>query len=196
MQILALDLSLAATGVCRSDGTLETWTPPKGCRGVERLAWFVDALSDVLSPPESHAVPLPASKMGAGAIQRPSGAQRPSQPVTLVVIEDLPHGLRNSAAGPLGELHGVIKLRLHDDLINTLLIPPATLKKYATGRGNATKPDMRMELYKRTQLDLADDNQVDAWWLRALALDHAGTPLLAMPATHRAALTKLAKDCS
>ncbi|MCX4468742.1 hypothetical protein OOK41_00150 [Micromonospora sp. NBC_01655] len=62
------------------------------------------------------------------------------------------------------------------------------MKKYATGRGNAGKPEMAVALYKRAGRELADDNQVDAWWLRAAGLDHLGHPPADMPKNHRAAL--------
>jgi hypothetical protein len=66
------------------------------------------------------------------------------------------------------------------------------VKKYATGRGNATKTDMAVALAKRADgYELRDDNQVDAWWLGAMGRDHLGVPYVAMPATHRAALDKV-----
>lgn len=103
-----------------------------------------------------------------------------------VVIEDLPthaHG-----AGITGMVHGAIRLACYDHATTYVLVPPATLKKYATGRGNATKADMRMALYQRAGVDVRDDNQVDAWWLRAAGLDHFGHPVVDLPKTHRAAL--------
>jgi Holliday junction resolvasome RuvABC endonuclease subunit len=105
------------------------------------------------------------------------------------VIEDLPthaHG-----AGLTGMVQGVIRLALIDHEVPYTLVPAATLKKYATGKGNATKPDMRMELFKRAGIDLKDDNQVDAWWLRALGMDLMGEPVLKLPQSHRDALAKL-----
>jgi len=65
------------------------------------------------------------------------------------------------------------------------------LKKYATGKGTAPKPDLRMELYKRSGLDVADDNAVDALWLLAIGRELAGDPLWEMPQAHREALGKL-----
>jgi Holliday junction resolvasome RuvABC endonuclease subunit len=108
----------------------------------------------------------------------------------LVVVEDLPFG-HNKAAGQLGMLHGAVRVELLEHYLRYILVPPATLKMYATGRGNAPKPDMRMELYKRTGRDLPDDNQVDAEWLRLLGLDLAGEPALELPQAHRRALLKL-----
>lgn len=110
--------------------------------------------------------------------------------VDLAVIEDLPthaHG-----AGLTGMAQGVIRLALMDNLVPFTTVPAATLKKFATGRGNATKADMRLELFKRTGVDLRDDNQVDAWWLRQVGLHLTDHPdRITLPATHVAALTKV-----
>ena len=163
-RILALDLSLTATGIAWPDGTLHTYKPPN--RGDYRLVNI------------------------GGMVQLAVFDTNPD----LVVFEDLPTGLRNAAAGSLGMLHGAVRFILLEDdegPIPYLTVPPATLKTYATGRGNAPKPDMRMDLYKRTGQDIADDNQVDAAWLRYLALDLHGHPQLTLPATHRRALNKL-----
>jgi Holliday junction resolvasome RuvABC endonuclease subunit len=108
----------------------------------------------------------------------------------LAVIEDLPthaHG-----AGITGMVHGAVRSLLLLQGTPYALVPPATLKKYAVGKGNAAKPDMRMALYQRASLDMRDDNQVDAWWLRAAGLDHYGQPVVQVPQSHRAALAKVA----
>lgn len=110
--------------------------------------------------------------------------------IDLVVIEGYAFGRPNNAAA-LGELGGVIRTALHEHHIPYVDVPPASVKKYATGRGNATKPDMRMALFQRAGIDERDDNAVDAWWLQAMGLDHLGHPPVPMPATHRAALTKV-----
>lgn len=108
----------------------------------------------------------------------------------LAVIEDLPTHAHGS--GVTGMVHGVVRLTLLRRGIPYALVTPATLKKYATGNGGAGKPDLRMELYKRAGLDIRDDNQVDAAWLRAAGLDHLGVPPLPMPQANRAALGKVA----
>ena len=108
----------------------------------------------------------------------------------LVAIEELPP-IRAHALGILGMVHGVVRSALIMWRIPYVLIPPGNLKKYATGKGSATKPDMRMALFQRAGLDLRDDNQVDAWWLRAMALDHYGQPTVALPKIHRDALNKV-----
>lgn len=71
-------------------------------------------------------------------------------------------------------------------------VPPSTLKRYATGKGTAPKSDMRMALYKRSGIDVPDDNQVDATWLRQMGLAHLGDPdAVPLPQTHLAALDKV-----
>lgn len=109
--------------------------------------------------------------------------------IEVAAIEDLPthaHG-----AGITGMAQGVIRLTLIAAGVPYATIPPAVVKKYATGKGNATKADMRMALYQRAGLDLRDDNQVDAWWLRAAGHQLAGTPIIELPKAQVAALAKL-----
>ncbi len=107
----------------------------------------------------------------------------------LAVIEDLP--THAHAAGITGMVHGAVRLTLLRLGIRYALVPPATLKKYATGKGNASKADMAVASFKRAQLEFRDDNQCDAWWLRAMGLDHLGHPIVTLPADQRAALLRV-----
>lgn len=53
--------------------------------------------------------------------------------------------------------------------------PSTTLKKFATGKGNASK-EMMIDAYrKRLGVDPIDDNHADAWWLHAWAEDQYRT---------------------
>jgi crossover junction endodeoxyribonuclease RuvC len=62
-------------------------------------------------------------------------------------------------------------------------------KKYATGKGNANKGQMLEAASKRSGLDFdGDNNRADAWWLRALALDAYGEPVVEMPAVNRSVI--------
>lgn len=107
----------------------------------------------------------------------------------LAVMEDMPKHAHS--AGLTAMAHGVVRLALHHAAAHVLTVPPSTLKKYATGKGTATKADMRMALYQRAGLDLRDDNQVDAWWLRALGHQMLSAPVVDLPKAHMAALDKL-----
>ncbi|GAB3209751.1 hypothetical protein GCM10027294_25410 [Marinactinospora endophytica] len=109
--------------------------------------------------------------------------------VDLVVIEDLPTHAR--AAGITGMVHGAVRSLLVERQIPYALVSPATLKAYAAGKGNADKTAMTLALYKRAGIEVADDNQCDAWWLRAAGLQHLGHPAVELPAAQIARLDKV-----
>ncbi len=167
-RVVGLDLSLTATGVAYSDdsvGTIKTRATDRDRR---------------LGQIRQHL---------AATIRGPKLTDWSSSPAALVVIEDLPTHAKS--AGITGMVHGIARELLSSADVPYALVPPATLKKYATGRGNADKTAMAIAALKRGDREFADDNQCDAWWLRVMGLDHLGRPPLSMPATHRAALAKV-----
>lgn len=95
--------------------------------------------------------------------------------VPLAVLEDLPISAR--AAGKTGMAHGVIRKVLLAEGIEYVTLPPATLKKAATGSGRAEKSDM-INSYNKAYPDvvITDDNQADAAWLA-----ECGKALLGLP---------------
>jgi Holliday junction resolvasome RuvABC endonuclease subunit len=104
----------------------------------------------------------------------------------LAVVEDLPTHAKS--AGITGMAQGAVRLALLEAAVPYVLVVPSTVKKYATGKGTATKADLRMALYQRTDVDERDDNKVDAWWLQAMGLDHLGCPPVPLPKAQRATL--------
>lgn len=160
--VLGIDPSLSATGIAHRFGGL-TVAGGDAWAGDQRLAWIHNA---VLMACEGEPHPV------------------------LAVVEDLPthaHG-----AGKTGMAQAAVRLALMTAGVPYALMTAATLKKYATGNGNAAKPDLRMALYKRTGVDIRDDNEVDAAWLRLAGLDWLGHPVVALPKQQRAALDKVA----
>lgn len=109
--------------------------------------------------------------------------------VDLAVIEDLP--TQAMSAGITGMVHGVVRATLINLGIPYVLITPATLKAFATGKGNADKTAMALAAFKRAGLEFGDDNQCDAFWLRAAGLDRLGFPLFDLPAAQRERLAKV-----
>lgn len=108
--------------------------------------------------------------------------------IDLAVIEDLPvHG---KSAGITGMVHGVARTALIEAGIPYALISPATLKAFATGAGNGDKTAMAMAAFKRAGVEFGDDNQCDAWWLRAAGHQHLGQPLVTLPAAQVERLVK------
>jgi Holliday junction resolvasome RuvABC endonuclease subunit len=158
-RVIGLDLSLTGTGVAHGDDLYGT----TATIGTGPAARGDRRLVDIAAQIRWHA----------------EGAD-------LAVVEDLP--THAHAAGILGMVHGVTRHTLILLGVPYALVAPASLKRYATGKGNASKTDMALATYKRARLEFPDDNQCDAWWLRAMGLEHLGRPVVELPETHRAAL--------
>lgn len=69
-------------------------------------------------------------------------------------------------------------------------IPPQLLKKYATGKGNASKDQVLAAVVRRyPAFEVNDNNEADALVLAAMASRHLGNPIEdSLPATHLAAM--------
>lgn len=166
-RVVGLDLSLTATGAAWSDGTTETITTSPKQTLPRRLRTIRDTLASGLDSHLGHD--------------------------TVVVVEDLPF-TRNNAAGQLGMVHGIVRVLLDDlllvgDLAAIVLVVPGSLKRYACGNGNANKAQMLAEAIRRLDYQGADDNQVDALWLREMGLAHyAPDAAIPVPAKHKDAL--------
>lgn len=157
LRVLALDLSITATGYALPDGTTGTFKGP--WKGDWRLVAIKSAVA-------GHA-----------------------DQVDLTVIEDLPTHAKS--AGITGMVHGAVRTVLMELGVPYVLITPATLKAFATGRGNADKTAMAIAALKRSGREFADDNQVDAAWLRWAALDWYEQPEFDLPKVHRERLAKV-----
>lgn len=121
-------------------GDVYTIKPPKNCTGVRRLAWYSSELYDVYV-----------------------------KFVDLVIIEQYAFSRANAHSHEIGELGGVIRLDLHNHEIPWIAVLPNVLKKFGTGKGNAGKDDM-VGAAARAGCPVNDNNAVDAWWLRQMAL--------------------------
>lgn len=110
----------------------------------------------------------------------------------LVVIEGPSYGSRGAGTWDRAGLWWLVVCLILDRRYPLAVVPPAVLKKYATGRGNADKTAMAVALQKRADLELGDDNRVDAWWLGAMGRDHLGHPPVDLPKAQREALAKVA----
>jgi Holliday junction resolvasome RuvABC endonuclease subunit len=112
----------------------------------------------------------------------------------LVVIEGYSFGSKGRGVISIGELGGVIRLALHEAGVPFVEIPPSCLKRYATGRGNASKDDVLQAGVIRSGHTFVDNNACDAWWLWQAALAHyePDSPLLVrMPKGNQEGLAKV-----
>jgi len=136
--IVGLDLSLTHTGVgIIFNGKRGYFSLiPKKLSAVKRLAWIETQLKLFID----------------------------STSICCAVIEGYSFGSVGRAIFNIGELGGVVQLLLYKHNIRTIIIPPAIVKKFCCGKGNASK-DIMIEAYNlshNTNFTLKDNNEVDA----------------------------------
>jgi crossover junction endodeoxyribonuclease RuvC len=91
-----------------------------------------------------------------------------------VAIEGYAFG--SQMANMLGELGGMVKLELLDMGKYPLIVPPTSLKKYATGKGQGVaKSQIMLQVYKKWGVEFSDDNAADSYVLARIV---AGTHTL------------------
>ena len=159
-RVLGLDLSLTSTGIASCTGWADTLKPPAKLRGHDRLRWLLTAVAD-------H-----------------------TRLADLVVVEGPSYG---SQAGQAGhhERAGLWWLTTHQlwtREVPVAVAPPSCVKRYATGKGNASKDAVLSAVVRRFAWFGEGNDAADAVILAALGADQVGAPMVAMPKEHRAAL--------
>ena len=87
----------------------------------------------------------------------------------LILIEHYVIG-RTSACIVLMEIGASIRLSLHQAGFRWMNVTPTALKKFATGKGNAKKPDMAAHVSRRWGFVSKSDDIVDAYALARIPL--------------------------
>jgi Holliday junction resolvasome RuvABC endonuclease subunit len=160
-RILALDLSLTRTGVCKDDGACSVIRTDK-LRGLPRVDHIVRQV------------------------------QALARGVDLVVIEGYSFGSQGRSVFDIAELGGCVRFLLHRLGIRWVDVPPATLKKFATGKGNSAKDAMIAAAIRRFGFAGSDNNEADAFLLWCLARHAYGASVATVPAVQAGAAGKVA----
>lgn len=100
-----------------------------------------------------------------------------------LAMEGYAMGMRSGAtqAFSLGEAGGIAKVTLRQTLHSSgypTIVPPTSLKKFVTGKGNAKKDSILLSVYKKWGIEFKDDNMADAYGLSRLALGMLHPPEL------------------
>src|SRR5687768_2777420 len=132
MGVVGLDLSLTSTGVARADGS--TFTVRSKLRGMPRI----------------HEIWTQLAQQALGS-------------TFLTVIEGYSMGTarQNSHAHALGELGGVIRYQLWHVNFLWVDVPPAILKRFATGKGNASKEEVLVAAVRRLGYEGSSNDEAD-----------------------------------
>jgi Holliday junction resolvasome RuvABC endonuclease subunit len=165
MRIVGLDLSLTATGVADQAGARVLRTGH--LRGPERL-----------------------KKLGAEIDRICTGKDYLEIKADVVVMEGPSFGSEHSHQYSIGKLAGVVEVCLYQRGIPFVVVPPSTLKKFATNKGNASK-DMVLAEAVRMNNEINDNNAADAFWLRLMGLAHYEQRDVIAPAFRAAVLKSI-----
>ncbi len=172
---IGIDQSYTGFGVTAfgRDGTYHTWVYEGDGTGVHRLVdirdWFENLIYSFV---DSH------------------------QPWRFTVGDVAMEGyaFASQMAHMAGELGGMVKMALDDYGARPLLVPPATLKKFATGQGTkVNKSLILLSVYKNWGVEFKNDNAADSYVLARIASSVAsggGTTL----AAQRDVVAMLTKD--
>ncbi len=114
--------------------------------------------------------------------------------VDIAIIEGYSFASRNSQAHSIGELGGVVRLRLWENKIPFIEIPPTSRAKFATGRGNAGKTEVMSAISARTGIVWSGkgaDDMCDAWILEQMGLAYLEVSEIDWPSSSLEALKKV-----
>ncbi len=89
----------------------------------------------------------------------------------VIYIEGLSFGSRGQKMLELAGLHYYIRCQLSKEGLSYTIVPPTTLKKFITGKGNCKKNLMLMNIYKKFGIEFDDDNIADAYCLARMGLE-------------------------
>jgi hypothetical protein len=175
MMILAIDLSLAKTGMAKMctcplrEWNTRTLKPPAKIMklaGHDRLAWILGEI-------EAAAVGVTVAAIEGPAYHVPAGGQRG----------------HHERAG----LWWMVTHMLWTKGVDTVVIPPDSVKLYAAGKGGAEKDTVLVAAaHAFGESFTGDNNAADALWMAQMTADHYGAPAVEVTQkARRAALDPL-----
>jgi Holliday junction resolvasome RuvABC endonuclease subunit len=109
----------------------------------------------------------------------------------LILIEGAAFGMPNQAF-QMGGAWYVVTHALWNEGQPYVVVPPACIKKYATGKGNAKKDLVGYEAVRRfPSVMMTTNDEADALWLAHMGCDWLGWPLITVPLANRTAMDSI-----
>lgn len=108
----------------------------------------------------------------------------------LVLIEGFAYNSKGRSVFEMGGLGWLLRWTFVKMEQNFLVVPPAILKVWATGKGNSAKEVMLREVFRKWQYEALDNNDADAYALAQLGM-HVSTA----PESWTKKLTELYSKC-
>ena len=111
--------------------------------------------------------------------------------VDLVTLEDYAYKIQGNAGVHIAGLGEIVRFWLWTHHYLYVDVPIGTLKKWATGKGNAQKDAMIAAAIRRFGFKGEDNNEADAHLLWCMARHAYGEPVADVPALQAAELAKV-----
>jgi len=149
-RIVTIDPSISCTGIAFGTTAADVQvvscaSKPSGDSVPQRLARFERLVADIERYLEEH-------------------------DTELILIEGYAFGSKNSQQHKLAEFGGLLRWHLLDHCPRILEVPPACLKQFATGKGNAKKDMVMAHVADRWDRLFENSDQADAYVLFRLGL--------------------------
>lgn len=170
-RVVGLDLSLTATGWARTTGA-------------------VTEVGVLASKPTSDTLAARSARL-----RRLAGrCYDLADFADLVLIEGPAYASNTGSAHDRAGYWWLTVARLTGAGVRVVEVPPASLKTYATGKGNASKDQVLAAAVRAfPTLRVDDNNTADALWLAAMGARHLGTPIDPWPVLPKDRARGLAK---
>lgn len=91
-----------------------------------------------------------------------------------VALEGFAYGAKGRGVSTQYGIGWIIRTALYYADVDYLEVTPSQLKKFATGKGNSSKDNMILPIYKQWQFESDSDNIRDAFVLSQMGRAHSG----------------------
>lgn len=108
--------------------------------------------------------------------------------IDVVVLEGYSYASQGRSVYQIGELGGIVRFWIWGRQTPLVDVPPACLKRYATGKGNAPKDAMIAAAIRRFGFEGSDNNEADAFLLWCMASHAYGAPVTKVTQVQAASL--------